>query len=151
MPTPIPLANGHEDGIDMSRIATDISNASHRLRSAAIAFSEGTDASWASQSFLGALTQIEEALRHVSATVDVFAHDFVLPVPGRDGGVANEQESHARAAERCLSHEQQAYLEATVHDLVQEFSRCAWSCARARAIVLPLIARPKSARPDHTT
>ncbi len=119
----------------MSRIAPDVSDASRELRSAAIALSEGPDASWASHSFPGALTQIEAALQLVSATVDAFAHEFVLPIMGRESGVANEQECHPRAAERYLSHEQQAYLEATVHDLAQEFSRCARSCARARRLV----------------
>ena len=124
----------------MSGIATDISSASRQLHSAAIAFSEGADASGASHSLPAALTEIEEALRLVSATVDVLAHDLV---------VANGQERHARAAERGLSHEQQVHLKATVHDLAQEFSRCARSCARARTIVLPRVAPATSARPDH--
>ena len=103
----------------MSGIATDISSASRQLRSVATAFSEGADASGASHWLPAALTEIEEALRLVSATVDVLAHDLV---------VANGPEPRARAGERTLSHEQQVHFKATVCDLAQEFSRCARSC-----------------------
>jgi len=129
----------------MSGAATDISGATRELRSAAIEFGEAIDAAGASDPLPAALTQIEEALRAVSASVHALAHEAVPASTRRNRAAANGRQGQPLAAEPSLSWEQQTHLETTVHDLAQEFSRCARSCAQARKIVLPLIAAGRDA------
>lgn len=127
---------------------SDISSAGSDLRSAAITFSEVADAPGASESFPAALTHIEEGLRAVSESVYRLARDAVPAKCERNRVSAHGREQSRLATEGRLSREQEAHLAATMHELAQDFNRCARCCAKASDSVQPLITPPK---PPETT
>lgn len=117
--------------------SADIAVVSRELLAAATAFRTAAAAPGASRSFPSALVAIEEALRVVSASIHELAHDAVPAVVERQRHAPTSDEP-ARKGVAGLSHEREANLAATMHDVAQGFSHCAGSCGRARQTVAVL-------------
>ena len=106
----------------MPETTLDIPTAGAELLSAATALADAIEQPDASTECPVALALIEQALRVLSTSVTVLAHDAVPNAPER------------------VSREREAHLRATMHTLAQDISLIARSCARAREIVGPLVA-----------
>jgi hypothetical protein len=93
-----------------------------------------------------ALGHLEEALQALSASWCEVAADAAPAIVERWNLHATEAPSSR--PDRGLSHEQEALLMATLHDVAAAFARCARACRDGRSVVAPLIAEPTSSQPS---
>ena len=92
-----------------------------------------------------ALGRLEEALQTLSASWCEVAADAAPAIVERWNLRATEKPTSA--PDRRLSHEQEAHLMATLHDVAAAFAHCARACRDGRSVVAPLIAKHTGAQP----
>lgn len=84
------------------------------------------------------LDRLDEALKLLSAAWCEIAADAAPAIVERWGRIGDDETP--AVVERELSHEQEAHLMATLHDVSAAFARCARTCRTGRSTVAPLIA-----------
>ena len=127
-------------------LTADIADVSRELLAAATAFRAAAGQPGASQTFPSALVAIEESLRVLGLSIHELTHDAVPAVVERQRhipGPVRGQQNGGR-----LSHEREAHIAATMHDVAQDFVRCAGSCGRAIETVAVLSLAPEGV-PGH--
>ena len=93
-----------------------------------------------------ALGRLDEALQALSASWCEVAAD-AAPAIVETWNLGSTEEPTS-APDRGLSHEQEAHLMATLHDVAAALARCARACRDGRSVVAPLIAKHTNAQPS---
>jgi hypothetical protein len=124
---------------------TDEVHASHRLDEhaealleAAQAFQTAAGKPHSSANAPAALGRLEQALQALSASWCDVAADAAPAIVERWN--LGSTEAPSSPADRGLSHEQEAHLMATLHDVAGAFARCARTCRDGQSVVAPLLA-----------